>query len=81
MLLRRDICARACNLRAAIDAIIEKESMTCVVIAHRLNTVRVASPYRLVCSIWRVTYTCYAGFGLLFRDAGADKSGGYDRSV
>lgn len=29
-------------VHAAIDTIIEKESMTCVVIAHRLNTVRSA---------------------------------------
>lgn len=50
---------------AAIDAIIEKESMTCVVIAHRLNTVRVACPYRLVfCSVWHVTDTCNADVGL-----------------
>ena len=36
-------------LNAAIDAIIEKESMTCVVIAHRLNTVRAARS-RKICS-------------------------------
>lgn len=30
------------EVQTAIDAIIEKESMTCVVIAHRLNTIKAA---------------------------------------